>query len=257
MDMKIAIVLAIWFLSIWNLGQTYNFPAFTGGNSGTPSSSTTIWTTTLATTTRTTTLATTTPTTTLATTTPTTTLATTTPTTTLATTTPTTTFATTTPTTTLATTTPTTTLATTTPTTTLATTTPTTTLATTTPTTTLATTTPTTTLATTTPASTTTTVPTSTLSSTTLGCPGGYEKNPNGTNPTCIDINECALRKQCFMTGQVCFNTLGSYTCICAEGLAQAVSNGESNGCFPVTSMTQRFEMPFTEQLGNTSSLDL
>nr|XP_039261305.1 adhesion G-protein coupled receptor G6-like [Styela clava] len=93
-------------------------------------------------------------------------------------------------------------------------------------------------------------------SSTLASCPGGYEKNPNGTNPMCIDINECALRKQCFMTGQVCVNTLGSYTCVCAEGLAQAVSNGESNGCFPVTSMTQRFEMPFTEQLGNTSSLE-
>ncbi|XP_077973085.1 uncharacterized protein LOC120337548 isoform X2 [Styela clava] len=124
------------------------------------------------------------------------------------------------------------------------------------PTTTLASTTtwPTTTLASTTTTGSTT--KTTTMTSSTLGCPGGYEKNPNGTNPTCIDINECALRKQCFMTGQVCVNTLGSYTCICAEGLAQAVSNGESNGCFPVTSMTQRFEIPFTEQLGNTSSLE-
>lgn len=44
------------------------------------------------------------------------------------------------------------------------------------------------------------------------------KNNKNG--PTCLDVNECAVKDMCqsTLTGRICRNTIGSYECICDVG---------------------------------------
>jgi hypothetical protein len=45
----------------------------------------------------------------------------------------------------------------------------------------------------------------------------GYARHSQ-TDPSCVDVNECALNRQMCYNGATCINTLGSFECLCALG---------------------------------------